>query len=535
MNNSAVVYQLLDYLKGCGVEVLYGVTGDAIFPLLSAIGEQDEIAFIGTTHEVNAAFMASCQAKLTGKPGVCIATSGPGIANLVNGLAEAYFEKTPVLVIAGQVGLKKVGTRAKQYVNQQSLLQAVTDSSELITDGEAVIPAVAQALSRTVNFRTVNHVSIPRDVFTQTVKGNNVPAVQPGPEKGGKGLSGKLEEAVSMLQSAQKVLIVVGERIERELVNELAEKVNGALVIAQQAKGVIPDSHPGVVGGLGQAYVPQLINEADCLFIIGSASFEKKFLPRNLNTIQVTDNLENIDYQNVKVSLSGEVNQVLYELVNRIEKKDLQQEEHKTWRNKIEQEKAQLNSLINKQLQNKSNPIHPAHLMTVLGKTIDNDAYVHCDIGSFIHWFDTYFQATDQIINVSTYWRSMGSALPGGLSTCLHYPDRQSIVLTGDGGLLMSLSELATAVKYQLPVKVVVVNNQQYQLEKSRMEKGGMTPYGYDLHVPDFASVAESFRVKGIRVDDVQMLEKNLQDGLNIEAPVVLDIQVSQIPLPTPV
>ncbi len=532
MDKAAVAYQLLNYLKSCGVEVLYGVTGDTIFPLLSAIGEQEEIKFITTSHEVNAAYMACYQAKLTGKVGICLATSGPGAANLVNGLAEAYFDKNPVLAITGQVSLKKLGTGAKQYINQQKLLGGVTESTELITDGEVVVPAIASALSRAVNYRTVTHISIPEDIFTQTMNNSDVPVVDLEFMGEKRYLTGKFEEAVSNLQKTQKLLLVIGERVERGLIEELADKTNGAVIIAQQAKGVIPDKHPRVIGGIGQAYVPELLNEADGLFLIGSAPYEMKFLPPGLNTVQLSGYPEKIDYQRSNIPLIGEINVILKELLERIGNKEIQQPAHKTWMDRINQEKSGLKGIVDKQLKNKNNPIHPAHLMAVLSKTVSDNALIICDIGSFIHWFDTYFQAEKQMIMVSTNWRSMGSSLPGGLSACLHFPDRQIIVITGDGGLLMSISELSTAVKYKLPVKVVVANNYQYQLEKSRMEIKGLTPHGYDLKTPDFARVAEAYGVRGIKIEDAQELKNSLQDGIDTDGPVLIDVHLSQDPLP---
>ena len=183
------------------------------------------------------------------------------------------------------------------------------------------------------------------------------------------------------------------------------------------------------------------------------------------------------------------------------------------------------------QVQNKTTPIHPAYLMTTLNKVIPEDAVIVCDDGGFIHWFDTYFQAQEHTVLVSSYWRSMGGGLPAALSACIAQKERKVIALVGDGGLLMSVGEIATAIKYQLPVVVVVANNHHYNLEKGKMESQGLIPFGCDLVVPDFAALAKAFGGEGKMVKKPEQLEIVLKESLTSSKPYIVDVQIDNVSL----
>jgi pyruvate oxidase len=526
----AVAEALIKLLHQNGIDTVFGVIGDTVFPLVDALGKQSDVKFYGASHESAAAFMASYYAKLTGKTGVCIAASGPGSANLVNGLADAYFDKAPVLAITGQVQLKMIGTNAKQYINQQALMQAVSKSSELVTDAESVLPVIAKAISKAVIEHTVTHVSVPVDLFMQKVPKPKFPESEIKTSVLREdGYAEALEDVVALLQSCQRPLLIIGKAKQawRESLVNFAEKIGAGIILAQQAKGIVPDRHPAVIGGIGEAYVPAFLNEADCILLVGNASFETVFLPGSARVIQVVDNQENLDYSMLNNWILGDVGQIIKDLSQR-----LGHNRNQDWHNKIVQEKQQLEKMIMNLGQNKSTPIHPAYLMTTLNNAIPGDAIIVCDIGGFIHWFDTYFQAEDHTVLVSSHWRSMGGGLPGALSACISQPGKKVVSLVGDGGLLMSLSEIATAVKYQLPVTVVVANNHQYNLEKNKMEVKGLTPFGCDITVPDFATLAKSFGAEGSNVTEPQQLENVLREGISSDKPFVVDVHLDQISLP---
>ncbi len=156
---------ILAQLAQWGVERIYGVLGDTIFPLLDAVARQGKISFIPVTHEANAAFMASYEARLTGRLAVCAASAGPGAVSLINGLADAYYDKSPVLAITGQVDTKKIGLRTKQYFDQQLLFRSFSGFTTILTEPASVLDLlVSAARTSYINF-SVSHISVPQNVF----------------------------------------------------------------------------------------------------------------------------------------------------------------------------------------------------------------------------------------------------------------------------------------------------------------------------------------------------------------------------------
>lgn len=529
MKSTNAAEVLVEILKVNGVRHIFGVIGDALFPLFNVLGQQSDIRYFGAAHESGAAFMASYYAKITGRMGVCMATSGPGAANLINGLADAYFDSAPVLAITGQVETSKLGTGAKQDVNQQQLFQAVTARSKLVTSPESLIPIVTHAISIAAVKRTVTHVSIPVDLFNLST---TLPELHPVPQSStgwSVGFADLLEEALTEIEFSQRPLLLVGtadRRLKGKLI-ELAEKISAGIVLTQQAKGLIPDTCPSVVGGIGEAFNPRLISEADCILLLGSASYEQKFLPAGMKIIQVAEHSEELRFVHPAVNIAGDLRLTVKVLLERLSRK-----RNPVWQEKIEGARSERQSLIHAQIQNEEVPIHPAHLMIQLSSAVPKDAVIVCDIGSFIHWFDTYFTGEHQTVLMSVWWRSMGSGLPGALGVCTSEIKRKVIVLTGDGGLLMSSGELATAVKYNLPVTIIIANNGEYNLERTMMENKGLQPYGHNIEVPDFVKMAEAFGVHAKAVYEPAQLKKSLDQFLAWDGPSLLDVHLSKVNLP---
>lgn len=530
MSSPTVAQELIGLLQKAGVDTVYGVTGDAVFPFFDALGRQQEgMRFIGTSTETSAAFMASYHAKLTGRLGVCIATSGPGAANLVNGLADAYFDQAPVLAITGQVASNQIGTGAKQDINQQQLFQAVTSFSQLVTSGETAVHVVARAIEKAMCESTVAHVSIPRDIF-QHAPAAPVPNInmQVYQWRGG-GFTGNIDDAVNMLRNAQNPLVVVGasDRSLRQSVENLADRLGAAIVVAQQAKGFVPDDHPRVLGGMGEAYIPSIIKEVDCILQIGTASFEAKYFAANVRMVQLVHSTGAIDYTRTQHALMGSIADAITALLDKLEPVANQ-----GWQEQIAHEKENRNHMISEQRQNSASPIHPGHLMTVLTELVPTNALIVCDIGAYVHWFDSYFKAQEQTVLISSHWRSLGAGLPGALSAALQQSERRVIALVGDGGMMASLGELSTAVKYKIPVSIVVANNHHYEIERVKMEHQGLMPVGVEIKAPDFAALASSCGAIGKRVHTSDELRATLSEALGSDGPVVLDVQLARTGLP---
>ncbi|MCC2686790.1 MAG: thiamine pyrophosphate-binding protein [Paenibacillaceae bacterium] len=274
-SSRTVAAAILEQLQLWGVQRIYGVAGDAIFGLLDAIAGQTAIRFVSVKHESVAALMASADAKCMGGLGVCAAQMGPGLANLLNGLGDAYMDGASVLAITGQAPLRKIGTHYKQYINQQQMVQSVTDYSELVTHPDAVIPCVSRAIHVTMTLKSVSHLSIPADVFglptsVRPFPPIRVPQVGPGDEE--------IEGAAQMLRQAERPMMLVGAgagaRNAAGPIQRLAESWGCGIAIGYGATGVIPADTPHLLGGLGEGGNPYLtgrFKEADAVLVIGTS------------------------------------------------------------------------------------------------------------------------------------------------------------------------------------------------------------------------------------------------------------------------
>ena len=241
--NGNIADFILAQLAEWGVKRIYGVLGDAIFPLLDAFTRQDKIEFIAATNETAAAFMASYEAKLTGRLTVCTATAGPGAINLLNGLADAYLDGSPVLAITGQVETKKIGTRAKQYFAQQPVYKNFSNYTTILINPAAVAEVLATAARQAYIDFSVAHVTVPRDVLTMPVSADTIPGDIVEIRKP-QVFSGSNEKILETIKNARKPLIVIGQAAEEAVyqVLALAHHIGSGLVVAQEAKSIIRGS-----------------------------------------------------------------------------------------------------------------------------------------------------------------------------------------------------------------------------------------------------------------------------------------------------
>ncbi len=516
-----IVAQLADW----GIGTVYGVSGDSIFPLLDAIAQQDKVAFLPTVHEFSAACMAVAEARLTGRPAVCTATGGPGTVNLLNGLAEAYRDRVPLLAITGDVNSQTLGLNVKQGINQQQLLAAVAAYSAMIRDPAEALAVLLEAMRVAVELQTAVHVTIPKDIFSQPASGTLLPmppAMAPALPP-----TDIFVQAASLCKSFSRPLILAGQASRGAAAQtvQLAESLSAGIILAQGAKGIVAGTHPLVLGGLGEAYIPAPLSQADGLIMIGTAPFETSYLPPNLPVIQFASRPEYLWHAPVPpaVGLAGDIPGMLQEFTGLMagyrpasEWAGMLATGHHNWLRLIEDD-----------TRDQSLPPAPRRLAAELNRLLTPDAILAVDIGEFMHWFDRSFCGQRQRLLLSDYWRCMGAALPAAIAAKRLYPYKQVVALTGDGGFIMSMQELITAAKYELPVKIIIFNNSQYALEKHKMKAGGWLPLGVNLTNPDFVMFARACGAAGYRIDTADELAKVLPVALNDNRPTVIEVIVS--------
>lgn len=522
---AAIVRQL----SAWGVRFLFGVTGDDILPLLDAVAREGSIRYIGAAHEAGAAFMASAWARLTGEMGVC-AASAAGSVNLLQGLADAYMDGLPVLALTGQSDAAQMGTPAKQYYHQQVLYSTFGGYCETVVEASAGVRLLIRAMSRALLKRTVSHLSVPRDRWIQQVNASpgSLPAlVATGPRRGC--LLGDGERVAGLVRAAHRPLIIAGADARRAAVEiqRLAETWGAAVVVAQGAKGVLSDDSAHVVGGIGEGWTPELIGECDCVLLIGSATFETPYLPK-VPVIQLRADPWQINDLYLWDSLAGDLPAALDFLLQHLDHSQVEN----SWMLRIEAVRRQRAKMADEDRGLDVKPIHPARLMAELGRAVRNDAVLALDEGAFNHWFDRSFMAAGQTILLSSRWRSMGAGVPAAIAAGLRFPERQILAVTGDGGLLMSLGELATVARYALPIVIVAVCNRVYGLEVDKSVQSGLALEGTTIGAPDFSECARSMGLRGYRVEDPGLLRQTFNDALSGCGPALVEVVCSDVRLP---
>jgi len=526
---------LLKHLAAWGVRRIYGVIGDANLYVLDALAEQNDLQYIACRHEEGAALMASAEAKLTGGVGVCLATSGPGIANLLNGLADAAMDAAGVLAITGQVALSEIGTPVKQYVDQQRLISAITDETRLVAHPDALPKLMHSALTAAYLYGKVAHLSIPRDLFTQRVAGSVVPygehlhqPLAAPPET--------VREAVRMLARAERPALLVGRGIKNcaAQVVRLAETLDAPVATTLPARPLFPNDHPlftGVLGQAGSEAAGALLAESDLVAVLGADWWPDEFVPPRAPVLQIDQSAAQLGKSGpLKFGVVGDLRLILPQLLDGLAR---ERGERSAWRKRVEQETRAWNARIVQEAKSEGTPVAPQRVIAAVAEAAAPDAVLAVDTGDHTLWFGRIFQAKPgQDILVSGRWRTLGFALPAAIAAKLACPERQVLAVAGDGGAVQTLMEFQTAVQYNCPVVLIIMNNGSYAMEKHRMEAGGLKPLGSELVNPDFAAIARACGGVGYTADSGEELSRCLKLALDQRKPAIIDVRTAGLKVP---
>ncbi len=524
---STVADVLLSQMALWGIQHLYGVAGDAIIPLLEAISRQDAIRYIAVRHESSAGFMASAEGKCASRIGVCIGTSGPGLANMLNGIADAAADRVPLLVVTGQVESGKVGTEAKQYVDQQQLINPLAVYSAPLLHPDAAAAIIHKAIIEAIAKQGVAHVSVPKDVLA-------LPCHSPVHVPTGLLLHtvpinlSQLDSSVAALDAARKPMIYIGQgaRSAAAQVAELAVKLSAGIIETLGAKGTISADHELYIGGVGEggtAESSELLKQSDCLLIVGANWYPEPYVPGETTVIKIDTVPGSIESQtDITFGLVGDAAKVVNKLISKIASND-----RADWLKTVKETKDAIWRRLDRERQPVGRDISPPMLMAALEPHIAPDAIVALDTGDHTIWFNRVFRATRQTVTFSGKWRTMGYGLPAALSAKLQFPDKEVTALVGDGSFLMTAMELSTLVKYDMPVKIIVANNGTLAAEQSKMAAAGITPFGVELANPDFSKLAGAFGIKGITVERADSLADALRELYADDQAALLEVRIT--------
>ncbi|WP_342536279.1 thiamine pyrophosphate-binding protein [Sporosarcina sp. FSL K6-3508] len=527
--DQTVAELMLDQLSLFGVKRIYGVVGDTIIGLIDALAKQNKIQFIAVKHESTAAFMASAEAKLTGKLGVCTATMGPGAANLLNGLGDAYADKAPVLAITGQAPSDKIGTEFPQYVDQQELMKPFASYSANLASPDATVELLQKAAQTSLGQRAVTHLSIPKDLFTMSA--SSKPRPLPNIIEGTSIFTeNSLEKATAIMKTAKRPMILAGAGATFAIkeVEKLAELWGAGILTSLGGKGLFNEPSPNVLQGIGEGgnpYAAELFKEADVVLLAGTTWWPEGYVPNDASIIQIDRHFGKFE-KGIPVELgiagkSEEVLPLLLESLQGFSKKE-------DWVLRCQEIKEKWAQQNNQEGSTAGYPVHPSRIIHALDQTVAADAVLALDTGDVTVWTNRNFQQKDQTVLFSGYWRTMGFGLPAAMAAKLVNPEKQVVAVVGDGGLQMTLADLLTATRYELNITVVVLNNGALQMERDKINVMGKKEVGVDLTNPDFVKVAEACGWKGFRAEPETQLEYLLKEAFQTNGPSLVDISTAQ-------
>lgn len=530
---------IIDSLVNHDVKYVFGVPGakiDRVFERLEHPTNEKAPQLIITRHEQNAAFMAQGIGRITGKPGVVLTTSGPGVSNLATGLVTATAEGDPVLAISGQVQRTDLLRLTHQSMDNVALLAPVTKYAAEVQEPENISEVIANAYQEAEAAKQgASFVSVPQDVTDSEVKTAPI-ALMPAPVLGP---ASPVESTLlaQRIKTAKLPVLLLGMRASdpetTKSIRNLVEETHLPVVETFQGAGIIPreleDDFFGRVGLFRNQPGDQLLKHADLVIAVGYDPIE--YEPRNWNN-EGDANIIVIDSMRAEVDknfqpereLVGDISQTLDFLLPYMKGFKLP-ESSREYLDGL-QEKLKLRDEPPAVTENQVTS-HPLSIIQALQDRVTDDMTVSVDVGSFYIWMARHFRSYNpRHLLFSNGMQTLGVALPWAISAALVRPNTQIVSVSGDGGFLFSSQDLETAVRLGLNIVHIIWNDGHYDMVKFQEELKYGKSAGVNFGSVDFVKYAESFGATGLRVEKAQDLEKVLDQAFATEGPVVVDIPV---------
>ena len=539
---------LLRALHDEGVEIIFGYPGGAVLHIYDAIFNQDKVEHILVRHEQAATHAADGYARGTGKPGVVLVTSGPGATNAITGIATAYMDSIPMVVISGQVESRMIGTDGFQETDMVGVSRPIVKHSFMVQNPSDIPFIVKKAFHIATTGRPGPVViDIPKDVTDPKTKFDyeypadikmrsySIPA---------KGHSGQIKKAVDALMAAKRPMIYAGGGVIQgegsQLLTKLARKLGFPITNTLMGLGAYPASDKQFLGMLGMhgTYEANMsMHYSDVLLAIG-VRFDDRVTNSDVTKFCPDATILHVDIDPASISktvtadvpIVGSVTSVLEEMLSQIalSKQEVDKKSLKVWWDQIEQWREKDSLAVTPST---DGTIKPQEVVQAVFEITKGDAYVSSDVGQHQMFAAQYygFDKPRRWIN-SGGLGTMGFGFPAAMGIQLAFPDSVSVCITGEGSFQMNLQELATCMQYKLPVKIVCLNNRALGMVKQwqDMQYGGRYSHStYEESLPDFVKLAEAYGHVGIRIEDKSELDAKLKEAFSLTDKLVfIDVLV---------
>ena len=522
---------MVETMTNWGVTHVFGMVGHSNLGFADAMRmaeERGDLTFIGIRHEGAAAFAATAYGKLTGKLAACFGIAGPGSTNLLTGLYDAKVDRAPVLAISGQVPTNLIGRGAFQDLDLQAAFSDVARYSETLLSGSDHGEIMTLACKTAIVKRDVAHLILPDEVQVEPANG----AVASGPEGrvGSREIAPPaetLDAAISELSTAKRPVIVVGNgaRGHMDDIVSLAERLNAPVLTTFKGKGLISDHHPlgaGVLGRSGTPVASWFMNESDMIVVFGASFSNHTGIADYKPLIQVDFDAGSLGrFHPVTVAVQGHVG-VTARLLREQCPEDLVTVDQRgevasrwaIWR----EEKA------SRVFDTTEEGISAAAVFDALNRQIDENAVICVDVGNNTYSFGRYFEATGQDVLMSGYLGSIGFGFPAAMGAWAAAPERQIVAVTGDGGFGQYLGEITTAVKYNMNITHVLLNNNALGKISKEQRTAHFDVWQTSLHNPNFSEYADLCGARGSRVTRIEDLDDALSEALAHEGPALVEV-----------
>ncbi len=520
---------LIKCLENEGVKYVFGLPGEENLNILQAL-KNSSIKFITTRHEQGAAFMADVYGRLTGRAGVCLSTLGPGATNLMTGVADANLDGAPLVAITGQVGTDRMHIESHQYLDLVAMFSPVTKWNAQIVRPSNTPEIIRKAFKVSQKEKPgAVHIDLPENIAAMSVEGQ--PLNRDKQEKSYSAYQ-SMNEAAAAISKAENPLILVGNGAIRanasEALTEFATQLNIPVANTFMGKGVIPYTHPLSLWTTGlqlRDYISCAFDQTDLVIAVGYDLIEyspKKWNPQGeIPIIHIGAETAEIDSSYIPMAeIVGDISDSLNEILRRSEGMNQLSPSVSEIREKIRSEYEGYGK-------DSEFPIKPQKLIYDLRQVMGPEDIVISDVGAHKMWIARHYHCDrPNTCLISNGFASMGIAIPGAIAAKLVHPDRKVVAATGDGGFMMNCQELETALRVGTAFVTLIFNDGGYGLIEWKQEDHFGQSSFIKFGNPDFVKFAESFGLKGYRVESVADLIPTLKEALAQDVPAVIDCPI---------